>query len=227
MTTYLELINAVLLELNYRTVTAFSELIKPDHEKIKYIVNRVNDQILDSYDWDFMQRSCELSIPANADSVSFPTNIKILLITDQNGQNYYYSDDIARFMNGNGCHNEYTIFNERFILKPSPEARTLKIIYTTANHAKSAQNVEKREMTAGDDQTLLPEQYCSTIVFGACLQFKCSTDHPRHKFWAKQYVDTRAQMRAAHGFNPPKPPEFKLPDWTIGYENYRRKMGWL
>ena len=32
---YLELINKCLVELNYKTVNAFSELVKNDHKKIK------------------------------------------------------------------------------------------------------------------------------------------------------------------------------------------------
>ena len=53
---YLELINAVLQELNYKVVSSFSDLVKPDHEKIKTLVNRMNDMLLNLRDWDFLLR---------------------------------------------------------------------------------------------------------------------------------------------------------------------------
>ena len=60
---YLELVNKILIEMNYRTVINFDELVKQDHTKIKQILSRINTEICTSYDWDFLLRESSLSIP--------------------------------------------------------------------------------------------------------------------------------------------------------------------
>ena len=42
---YLEIINKCLVELNYKKVTKFEELVKNDHQKIKNILNIINAEI--------------------------------------------------------------------------------------------------------------------------------------------------------------------------------------
>ena len=51
---FLELINKCLLELNYRQVNAFSELIKNDHKRIKTIMNLINKEICAVEGWNFL-----------------------------------------------------------------------------------------------------------------------------------------------------------------------------
>ena len=42
---YLQLINKCLLELNYKQVNSFSELIKNDHKRIMSILNVINKEV--------------------------------------------------------------------------------------------------------------------------------------------------------------------------------------
>lgn len=57
MATFFEIFNKVLLELNYRTVTAFEDIYKSEHIKILDAINRVNDEVLSSFEWPFLLRS--------------------------------------------------------------------------------------------------------------------------------------------------------------------------
>ena len=64
MSTFFEIFNKVLLELNYRTVTAFEDIYKSEHIKILDAINRVNEEVLSTYEWPFLLRS-EILTPKN------------------------------------------------------------------------------------------------------------------------------------------------------------------
>ena len=53
---YLEIINKCLVELNYKKVTSFEELVKNDHLKIKNILNIINAEICTFDNWNFLLR---------------------------------------------------------------------------------------------------------------------------------------------------------------------------
>ena len=53
---YLEIINKCLMELNYKRVRTFEELIKNDHAKIKNIINIINAEICTFDNWNFLLR---------------------------------------------------------------------------------------------------------------------------------------------------------------------------
>lgn len=226
MTTYFELINQTLTELSYRTVSDFSQLVKPDHERIKMIVNRVNNIVLDSYDWDFLKRSKTVTLTANNDRAELPDDLKINHVIDDRGSVYVFTDEYMRILNGRSFNGQYTVFDGKIIVRPQDYDRVFTICHITKNHAKTAGGTEKFNLETGTDETLLPPEYAPIIVFGACMQFKSNPEHPRYKYWLKQYTDTRAAMRAAHSTPPPQPPKFVLPDWTVGIDRYRQKMGW-
>lgn len=57
MATFFEIFNKVLLELNYRTVSAFEEIYKSEHIKILDAINRVNEEVLSSDEWAFLMRT--------------------------------------------------------------------------------------------------------------------------------------------------------------------------
>lgn len=58
--TFFEIFNKVLLELNYRTVSVFEDIYKSEHKKILDAINRVNEEILSSYEWDFLLKKAFL-----------------------------------------------------------------------------------------------------------------------------------------------------------------------
>ena len=222
--TYLELINLTLQELNYKTVESFSALIKPDHKRIMNIINRVNDIILDSCEWQFMMRESEISVPQGASSVELAENLKIKTIYD--GEKVlYYTDEYERHLNGRGFVGEYSIFADKLLIAPAKEPRVLKIIYSTKNHAKDAQGQEKPKLENGTDETLIPSMHAqSVIVYGSCLQFKSNSEHPKYKYWLAMFTEARAALRAAGEYITPKAPKMSLPSWAYGLDRYRGRI---
>ena len=66
---YLELINKCLVELNYKQVSAFSELTKNDHKKLKNILNVLNTEICGFDRWNFLQRKKDVVLPKNTGEI--------------------------------------------------------------------------------------------------------------------------------------------------------------
>lgn len=217
---YLELINLTLQELNYKTVDSFSALIKPDHKRIMNIVNRVNDIVLDSCDWRFMMRECTLDVPANESSVALDSSLRIKTVFDGDDV-LFYTDEYERHLNGRGFGGEFAVFGGRLFVAPRNKNRTLNVIYATKNHAKNAQGQEIPRLVRGDDETLVPSQHAqSVIVYGSCLQFKSSPEHPKYKYWLGMFTDARATMRASDEYVAPVPPRITLPKWAYGRDRY-------
>ena len=217
---FLDLINLTLQELNYKQVSSFSDLIKPDHKKVITIVSRMNDILLDSCDWEFMLREVVLSVPAGAERVELPFEMKIkdVLI---DGNRLCYTDECERFLAGRGFSNYFSVFNRQILLVPKNQPRSLKILYITRNHAINAQGHEIPALVNGDDVTLVPDEHARTaLVYGACVQFKSNPQHPKYKHWLDGFVDARAKMRSTLEYVVQQPPEIKLPRWTLGYDRY-------
>ena len=217
---FLELVNLTLQELNFKQVSAFSELVKPDHQKIMTTVSRMNDILLDSCDWQFMLRECVLPVPSEVDSVALPFNMKIKTLS-VDGVELFFTDRYEFFLGGKGFSTCYSVFNRNLLLKPAKEPRTVKIAYITQNHAKNAQGEEIPHLVASDDETLLPDEHARTaLVYGACVQFKSNPQHPKYRHWLESFTDARAKMRSTNEFVVHQPPEIKLPRWTLGYDRY-------
>ena len=66
---YLEIINKCLMELNYKKVRTFDELIKNDHTKIKNILNIINSEICTFDNWNFLLRKKILKLPKGATEI--------------------------------------------------------------------------------------------------------------------------------------------------------------
>lgn len=93
---FLELINKCLLELNYRQISSFSELIKNDHKRIVSILNVINKEVCHSENWRFLVRRMAITVPAKTTSVknTVPGRIWYLII---DGQRYKYTEDVEPF----------------------------------------------------------------------------------------------------------------------------------
>lgn len=217
---FLELINLTLQELDYKQVSSFDELVKPDHKKIMTIVSRVNDILLNSCDWDFMLRELVLDVPANAEQVKIPPDTKIKSVY-VDGRELYFSDKCEVYLAGRGFSNHYSVFDCSILLTPVSSPRSLKVVYVTKNHAKNLAGEEIARLTDGTDETLLPDEHARTaLVYGACVQFKSNPQHPRYKHWLDGFISARAKMRATSEYVVQKAPEIKLPRWTLGYDRY-------
>lgn len=217
---FFELINLTLQELNYKPVSTFSDLIKPDHKKLVTIVSRVNDILLDSCSWDFLLRELSLDVPAGAERVSLPFNMKIQSV-EVDGRRLTFADACELFLSGNGAPAYYSVFDEKLLLVPESKNRKLKILYITRNHAKNLAGEEIPKLVDGTDETLLPDEHAQTaLVYGACVQFKSNPQHPKYRHWLDAFTTARAQMFATREFVADQPPKVELPRWTLGYDRY-------
>ena len=215
---YLELINLTLQELNFKTVSDFSELVKPDYKKVATIVSRVNDNILHGNDWQFLMRELVLDVAPNATSAPFPFNMKIKNAYLDNLLLCYTSAIDNYFSNRFHAH-QFTIFDGKVLFLPADKPRKLKLIYKTKNSAKTAAGEEIPLMTHGSDTTLMPVHHArSIVVFGACMEFKSDPSHPKYKHWRSLFTDAYAQMRSQSEFVADSYPKIKLPRWARGFD---------
>ena len=59
---YLEIINKCLSELSFKQVSDFSELVKPEHQRIKNYINIIAQEVCSSENWNFVTRSINITI---------------------------------------------------------------------------------------------------------------------------------------------------------------------
>ena len=69
---YFEIFNKVLLELNYRAVQTFDAIYKSEHKKILDAINRVNNEVLASYEWDFLEKQTLLDVLEGQNTYQLP-----------------------------------------------------------------------------------------------------------------------------------------------------------
>lgn len=215
---YLELINLTLQELNFKPVSSFSALVKPDHQKIATIVSRVNDILLDSVDWEFMLREIIVDVEPGQDRVRIPCEMKIkhLYLEDRE---LCYTSECERFLGGKGRGGYYSIFNDHILVAPEDEPRKMVFVFITRNHAKNAAGKEIPALVNADDVTLVPDEFAkTTIVFGACCQFKANPALPKYNYWLRSFTDARAKMRSSCEYLVSRPPEILMSRWTVGLD---------
>jgi len=103
---YLELINKCLVELNYKQVNAFSELVKNEHKKIQNIINVLNSEICTSDRWNFLQRKTSINLPKNTGEIENSINGKIELIL-VDGERFAHCSDFENFFRIVNDYREY------------------------------------------------------------------------------------------------------------------------
>lgn len=94
MSTFFEIFNKVLLELNYRTVTAFEDIYKSEHIKILDAINRVNEEVLGSYEWPFLLK-CEILRAKNPENAGEDAQNQARSLQDE-GSTPEYTGDAAK-----------------------------------------------------------------------------------------------------------------------------------
>ena len=85
------------MELNYKKVRTFDELIKNDHTKIKNILNIINSEICTFDNWNFLLRKKILKLPKGATEILNTVNGKINTLSID-GQKYIYTQDFEAFV---------------------------------------------------------------------------------------------------------------------------------
>lgn len=193
---FLEIINNCLLELNYKRVNAFSELVKNDHKRIMTILNVINKEICNSEGWNFLLRKTSVTLSAGNSEIENTVNGRILYLF-VNGTRHDYVEDIESFVKGTPRANTYSSFGSKLLLPKYDEDKTLEIIYYTNNCAQSSVGVEKTDMESSDDESLIPMPYSeSLLVYGTCLRLKANTGHFKFPYWQGMYNEALRNLKS-------------------------------
>lgn len=193
---YFELINKCLLELNYKQVSSFQELIKNDHKRIKEILNTINSEICNAENWNFLLRKQELMLNAGETEIENPINGRILhLIVD--GEIYKYNENIQDFILGKPIQNKYSCMNNKLLFPKFKTDKEITAIYYTKNCAKGENGNEKLLMEAAEDESLLPMPFAKQIlVYGTCLRIKANPQHFKFPYWLGMYNEALCNLKS-------------------------------
>ena len=192
---FLEIINKCLLELNYKQVNAFSELIKNDHKRIMTL-NIINKEICACEGWDFLLRKTSATLNAGSSEIPNTVNGRILYLF-VGGVRHDYCEDVESFVSGNPIMNTYSGFGDKLLFPKYDEDKTLDIIYYTNNCAKDGDGNEKTSLEYSDDVTLIPMPYAEPLlVYGTCLRLKANTEHFKFPYWQGMYNETLRNMKS-------------------------------
>ena len=193
---FLELINSCLLELNYRQVNLFSELIKNDHKRVKSILNTINKEICNAHLWNFLLRRTEIEIPANTTVIDNPINGRILHLFIDN-KKYEFDRNFENFVKGHGKMGTYSECSSNLLFHKFTQNKTAEIIYYTKNSAIDENGTEKTDMQEENDTTLLPMPFAEQLlVYGTCLRMKGNPNYIKFNYWMSMYREALANLRA-------------------------------
>lgn len=207
---YLELINKCLVELNYKQVNAFSELVKNDHKKLKNIINVLNSEICGQSNWDFLLRRTNFILKKGSSEIDNAINGRIKsLIVD--GAVYAYYEDFERFFTSGQLACTYSVFNDKILLPKFDEDKNIEIIYYTKNYAADKNGDEIEHLTQGDDCSLIPMPFVEPIlVYGSCMRLKGNPQHVRFNYWFGMYKDALANLRSKISVNADETPSVRM-----------------
>lgn len=193
---YLEIINKCLLEINYKQVNSFSELIKNDHKKIKEFINIVNKEISNIEPWNFLLRKYQLTLPKNQTEIENPISGRILyLIID--GKEYKYSSNIEPFIIGKAKEGTYSYLNNKLLFHPFKDDKKIDIVYYTSHCVCDEDGNEKSDFEKETDTTLIPMPFAEQLlVYGTCLRFKANPQYIRFSYWMSMYKEALANLKS-------------------------------
>lgn len=193
---YLEIINKCLMELNYKKVRTFDELIKNDHTKIKNILNIINSEICMFDNWNFLLRKKILKLPKGATEILNTVNGKINTLSID-GQKYVYTQDFEAFILNKAPKGVYSVLNDMLLLPKFNEDKKLDIIYYTNDFVKSADGSEKMRLEKEDDISQIPDPFAEPLlVYGTCMRMKANPSYSKFSYWLGMYKDNIANMRS-------------------------------
>lgn len=193
---YFEIINKCLSELNYKQAEEFSELEKPEHQRIMNNINLISQEICNSGKWNFLLRREILTLSSGTTELENTVNGQILAIYIDDKE-YKYCEDFQRFMADDNMKRFFSIFNDKILLPEFSEEKLINIIYYTRNTAISTDGEEKSKLEDADDISLIPENFIEPIlVYGTCLRLKGDTQHYKYPYWQSMFNSAVAMMRS-------------------------------
>lgn len=207
---FLDIINKCLLELNYRQVNAFSELIKNDHKRIKTIINIVNQEICSANNWNFLLRKTDIIIPANTIEIKNTIHGRILHLL-VNGKKYNFIDDVEPFLTCQARDYTYSICSDKLLFGKSDKTRNAQIVYYTKNCVIDSQGNEKAEMTEPTDCSIIPYPFDEQLLtYGTCLRLKANPSYIRFSYWMSMYKEALANLKSTSCINSQDAPVVRL-----------------
>lgn len=198
---YFELINKCLIELNYKQVNAFSELVKNDHKKIKNILQLLNSEISNYQNWDFKLRKTTVKLPANTTEIENSINGRIASIIID-GHVYKHCEQPEYFELKTAPPYTYGSFNRKILLPKFDSPQKLNIIYYTKNSAIDENGEEKLQLENATDKPLIPAEFAEAIlVYGTCLRLKANPQHVKFSYWMGMYNQALANLKSKNSIN--------------------------
>lgn len=193
---YLELINKCLLELNFKPVQSFSELIKNDHKRIKNIINIINNEICNIENWNFLLRKKELTLPASQTEIQNDIDGRILYLF-VNGQKYEYSENVEEFVSGNAKVGKYSSMNNLLLFPKFRQDNTINVIYYTKNCVIDENGREKTLFENASDESLIPMPFAQQLLlYGTCLRLKANPHHFKFSYWLGMYNEALSNLKS-------------------------------
>lgn len=193
---FLELINKCLLELNYRQVNAFSELIKNDHKRIKTIMNLINKEICSVEGWNFLLKREFLTLKAGETEIDNTVNGRILYLFID-GNKYNFVDDVESFMSGNAKFGTYSSFSDKLIFPKFDKDKKIDVIYYTKNCVIDSDGKEKVDLDNEKDESIIPMPYVEQLlVYGTCLRLKANPQYYKFSYWMSMYKEALANLKS-------------------------------
>ncbi|MDY6310812.1 MAG: hypothetical protein SPL70_04450 [Cyanobacteriota bacterium] len=194
---FFEIINNCLLELNYRQVNNFSELIKNDHKKLISIINIINKEICSAHNWNFLLRNQTIIIPKKSSKwVQNPVNGRILHLIIDN-KKYKFVENFEQFLLGQGHDFTYSICNDKLFFPKFKTEKTAQVIYYSKNCAVSKNGTEKEDLTDPDDCSLIPMPFAQQLLtYGACLRLKANPSYIRFSYWMSMYKEALVNLKS-------------------------------
>lgn len=193
---FLELINKCLLELNYRQVNAFSELIKNDHKRIKTIMNLINKEICSVEGWNFLLKREFLTLKAGETEIDNTVNGRILYLFID-GNKYNFVDDVESFMSGNAKFGTYSSFSDKLIFPKFDKDKKIDVIYYTKNCVIDSDGKEKVDLDNEKDESIIPMPFVEQLlVYGTCLRLKANPQYYKFSYWMSMYKEALANLKS-------------------------------
>lgn len=193
---FLELINKCLLELNYKQVSSFAELVKQDHKRIIAILNIINKEICAIENWQFLLRKTKLLIPSNTTEVENPVNGRILYILSNKGKYRFYSN-IEPFLTDSAPNGTYSVCQNKLLFPKSSEDVECDVIYYTNNCVKTSEGKEQTDFVSPKDESIIPMPFAEQVlVYGTCMRVKANPQYIKFAYWANMYKEALLNLKS-------------------------------
>lgn len=207
---FLELINKCLLELNYKQVNSFSELIKHDHKRIISILNIINKEVCNLEGWNFLLRRATLCLPANTTEIknTVPGRIWYLII---DGQRYKYSEDIEPFLTSGVKSRTFSVCSDKLLFPKFDKDKKIEIIYYTKKCVQDEDGEEKEDFTKETDISCIPMPFAEQLlVYGTCLRVKANPQYIKFTYWMSMYKEALLNLKSKSSVSASDTPVVRL-----------------